>query len=117
MIPAYKDATHACNNGYATELDRFIVMFTPASKVDEAEFRVFLEAVLEEVRIKGKKMPSYELIKVLPDESLVPVTMDETKTCEGGEPFETFNLVHAVNEMLHVMAESGRPVNILKDGH
>lgn len=62
-------------------------------------------------------MPSYELIKVLPDQSLVPVSMDETKTCEGKEVFETNRLIHAVNEMLYVMQESGRPVNILKDGH
>ena len=49
--------------------------------------------------------------------SLVPVSMNETKTCEGKEPFETNRLIHAVNEMLYVMQESGRPVNILKDGH
>lgn len=55
MIPTFKEAERAAINGTGTALGKFIIMFTPASKEDEKNFREQLEAVLAEAQIIRKK--------------------------------------------------------------
>jgi len=54
MIPTFKQAERAGVNGSGTALDKFIVLYTPASHQEEKEFREQLQAVLDEAVKKRK---------------------------------------------------------------
>lgn len=54
MIQTFKQAERACINGAGTALDKFIVLYTPASHKEEKEFREQLQAVLDEAAKKRK---------------------------------------------------------------
>lgn len=52
MLPTFKQAERAGIHG--TALDKFIVLYTPASHEEEKEFREQLQAVLDEAVKKRK---------------------------------------------------------------
>lgn len=54
MIQTFKQAERAGINGAGTALDKFIVLYTPASRKEEKEFREQLQAVLDEAAKKRK---------------------------------------------------------------
>lgn len=55
-IPTFKQAERAGINGTGTALDKFIVLYTPASREEEKEFREQLQAVLDEAVKKKRKV-------------------------------------------------------------
>lgn len=56
-IPTFKQAERACINGTGTTLGKFIILYTPAGREEEKEFRAQLQAVLDEsfIMIKVSK--------------------------------------------------------------